>query len=226
MYSADFRCLALRLLKTFGSYHRAAKACGISTSTLHRWNTTLERRTRRMTPKRKLTLVVVDKIKQLLVESTGVLTLNHIQLHLEHSGSRLCRQTISHAVKHLCGFSRKRVSRRFGGKRDPVVQKHLVDAFEERPSVEAPRITGFDVPDFSSTSALVHSILPLDDICVFVLRGNTSGRSSVSDCTHIYHDPRRRQCTRYLGPPNTRCKSGEYPQLNVGDPPFDMPFCG
>lgn len=173
MYSADFRCLALRLLKTFGSYHRAAKACGISTSTLHRWNTTLERRTRRMTPKRKLTLVVVDKIKQLLVESTGVLTLNHIQLHLEHSGSRLCRQTISHAVKHLCGFSRKRVSRRFGGKRDPVVQKHLVDAFEQTirqrtrggPTQHSP-IVSVDECYFSEKVLPLYGYSPIGSKCV------------------------------------------------------------
>ena len=66
MYSADFRCLALRLLHTFGSYYRAAKACGISTSTLHRWNTMLANRTRCVPPKRKLTLAVLDKIKQML----------------------------------------------------------------------------------------------------------------------------------------------------------------
>ena len=131
MYSADFRCQALRLLHTFGSYYRAAKACGISTSTLHRWNTTLANRTRCVPPKRKLTLAVLDRINQMLVESTGVLTLHHIQIHLERSGSRLCRQTISHAVKHLCGFSRKRVSRPFGGKKNPDMQKLLVDAFEE-----------------------------------------------------------------------------------------------
>jgi hypothetical protein len=79
----------------------------------------IARHARRVTPKRKLTLVGVNKIKTLLVESSGVLTLHHIQHHLEQSGLRLCRQTISQAVKHLCGFSRKRVSRRFGGKRVP-----------------------------------------------------------------------------------------------------------
>jgi hypothetical protein len=90
----------------------------------------IARHARRVPPKRKLTLVVVNKIKTLLVQSSGVLTLHHIQHHLEQSGLRLCRQTISQAVKHLCGFSRKRVSRRFGGKRDPSAQKLLVDAFE------------------------------------------------------------------------------------------------
>ena len=58
----------------------------------------IARHARRVPPKRKLTLVVVNKIKTLLVESSGVLTLHHIQHHLEQSGLRLCRQTISQAV--------------------------------------------------------------------------------------------------------------------------------
>ena len=90
----------------------SCKTCGISTSTLHRWNTTLESRTRRMTPKRKrkLTLVVVDKIKQLLVESNGVLTLNHIQLHLEQFGQPFvspdhisCSETFMRIFKEASG---------------------------------------------------------------------------------------------------------------------------
>ena len=171
-YSSDFRRLAIRLFREIGSYFRAAKMCKISTSTLHRWVTCspVLKAKRKITRRRKLTEELVNTIRQMLVETHGVLSLHHIQLLLlERNGVRLCIPTISAAVRKLCGFSKKRTSRRFGGKRDIDMHQRLINSFEtsirER-FRDSHRVVSIDECYFSEKVLPLYGYSPIGSKCV------------------------------------------------------------
>ena len=132
-YSLDARRLALRILSQTGSYYIAAKLCNISSSTLHRWASNTSHIIKKQCRKRrKLTDDVLCRIRQILRDSNGVTTITRIQQYLQRQHVRLCRPTISDALRSLCGVSRKRTSKRFGGRRDPEVDKTTINEFETR----------------------------------------------------------------------------------------------
>lgn len=170
-YSPDFRRLAIRLFREMGSYFRAAKICKISTSTLHRWVTcSPAKATHRTIRRRKLTDEIVNTIRQMLIEKQGVMNLHHIQfLLLERIGVRLCIPTISIAVRKLCGFSKKRTCRRFGGKRDIDMHQRLVNTFETsiRERFGDPhRVVSIDECYFSEKVLPLYGYSPIGSKCV------------------------------------------------------------
>lgn len=133
-YSSDFRRLALRILSQTRSFRKAAALCNVSSSTLHRWATLgIGVKARVAATRRRLTSSVVDMIRSAVDElGPGAVTMRRLQMLLERKGCRLCVPSVSFAVKRLCGLSRKRTTRRFGGRKnaaDPSRQT-TIDTFE------------------------------------------------------------------------------------------------
>ena len=120
MYSLDFQRLAVRLLKSVGSYRKVAAMLKVSSSTLHRWQRLgVHRSVAKPRPRRKLTPEVCREISSFVAERR-VVTIQEIQHHLatQHH-RRLCRASVSQAVTKLCGLSRKRTQKCWGRPPNP-----------------------------------------------------------------------------------------------------------
>ena len=130
-YCAKFKALALRVLEERGSYCRAAKFLGISSSTLHSWHRHgIEAR---IVTKRKAVLCPhkLDCLRE-VVQANSATTLDRIrsQLRDKHElcvGKRHLRRMLSEGI----GWTRKRTSHRLGG---PKAQpsETVINAFETK----------------------------------------------------------------------------------------------
>lgn len=133
MYSIDFRKLAKRIFHKEGSYRRAAKICGISSSTLHRWvNTQTTDKTKVQRTRRKLTSHVVDLVSKFIDNYKGITNLSRIQKFVSSHGIPLSLPSLRFAIKKLCRRSWKKTSKRFGGEKGTRARDQAIPIFCDR----------------------------------------------------------------------------------------------